>query len=435
MDVKTKIENYQPPRFITPSNDFSVYVNDEEVYVYSCKVADYVIFSFEGEISVKIKTNKKNLTAIIRPVSLKIDTNYQDGFITFTIKKANNLSIEIPGLPQLYIFANPLEKNVPNPKDPAVIYFKGGQVYDVERLEVESGQTIYIEGGAILKGAIHSIFSENITVRGRGIIDASYMPYHKYRMLVFEKCKNVQLEGIVTTGTPVWNLVLGCCNNVAIDNLKLIGWVVCSDGIDIVGSQQVKIKNCFLRNNDDCIAVKSVSYHERENDSQTDWRRDVRDVVIENCTMYNDQAGNVMEIGFETQSDVIENITFRDIDVIGGHGYGGVFTIHNGDRALIRNIKYEDIRVEHFYDKLIDLRIMNSRYSKDNERGKIRDIYFKDIQTIADQHNCISLVGGFDDTHDIAGITFDNFYIGSKKIRDQDDLQLYTKHAKKIKFL
>lgn len=151
--------------------------------------------------------------------------------------------------------------------------------------------------------------------------------------------------------------------------------------------------------------------------------------------MYNDQAGNVMEIGFETQADIIEDITFRDIDVIGAHGYGGVFTLHNGDRATIRNIKYENIRVEHFYDKLVDFRIMDSRYSRDTERGQIRSIYFKDIKTIADEFNCTSLVGGYDETHNIVGIIFENFCMGNRKIRDEDDLQLYTRHATDIKFL
>jgi hypothetical protein len=45
--------------------------------------------------------------------------------------------------------------------------------------------------------------------------------------------------------------------------------------------------------------------------------------------------------------------------VIAAHGEGGVFTIHNGDRACISRVLYEDIRVEHFYDKLVDFRIMH----------------------------------------------------------------------------
>ena len=432
--MTSKIITYEPPSYIADSSAFSVWVNDRKLFVYQCQVADYTTFSFEGKVNIRIETTKSVDETLIRPLSYGIKPLLKDNIVEFTINQAQNLSIEVPGLPQLFLFANPLEEDVPEPEDPNVMYFKGGQVYDVERLELSSGQILYIEGGAILKGCIHSIFTENITVRGRGIIDASYMPYHKCRMLVFEKCKDLKLEGIITIGTPAWNLVLGCCDNVHIDNIKLIGWVVCSDGIDVVGSHNVLIENCFLRCNDDCVVVKSVSYHDTENDSQTDWRRNVNNIVVQKSVMYNDKAGNVMEIGFETQADKIENIIFRDIDVIGAHGEGGVFTIHNGDRAVISNIVYEDIRVEHYYDKLVDIRIMFSRYSKDMERGKVKNIHFKNIQTVEDRFNCISFAGGFDSEHNIEGITFENFRIGDKKINSEDDLNMYCKYAKDIKF-
>jgi polygalacturonase len=156
--------------------------------------------------------------------------------------------------------------------------------------------------------------------------------------------------------------------------LKQIGEVVSSDGIDVVGSQDVLIEGCFLRNNDDCIAVKSTNHSARRHSKYSDWRRDVRGVEVRGCVFLNARAGNVMEIGFELQADSISDITFRDIDVLCGHGEGGVFTIHNGDHATVSRIVWEDIRVEHFYDKLVDFRILNSRWSGDDERGQIRDV-------------------------------------------------------------
>ena len=45
-------------------------------------------------------------------------------------------------------------------------------------------------------------------------------------------------------------------------------------------------------------------------------------------------------------------------DVIGAQGEGGVFTIHAGARALISDILYEDVRIEHFWDKIVDFRII-----------------------------------------------------------------------------
>jgi hypothetical protein len=222
---------------------------------------------------------------------------------------------------------------------------------------------------------------------------------------------------------------------VQVDNVKLIGWVVCSDGIDIVGCRDMLVQNCFLRNNDDCVAIKAVTYDMRsEKGIKLDWRRDVENVLVEKCVMYNDRAGNVMEIGFETQTDSMRNITFRDIDVLAGHGEGGVFTIHNGDRTTISDVLYEDIRVEHFYDKLVDFRIMHSRYSKDAERGQVRNVTLRNIQAIADKYNVISLIGGYDAEHTVENIRFENFVIGETKVLCPDDLNLYSKHSQNVSF-
>ena len=54
-----------------------------------------------------------------------------------------------------------------------------------------------------------------------------------------------------------WAAVPYYCNGVTFDNVKLIGfWRYNADGIDIVNSSNVTIKNSFLRTFDDCIAIK-----------------------------------------------------------------------------------------------------------------------------------------------------------------------------------
>lgn len=45
--------------------------------------------------------------------------------------------------------------------------------------------------------------------------------------------------------------------------------------------------------------------------------------------------------------------------------------------AVVRDITYENIRIQHYYDKLINFRVMRSMYNKDKERGQIRNIRLK----------------------------------------------------------
>lgn len=425
---------YSWPRFLPRSSTYALIIDGTSVDVFPTAVADYAQFGIEGRVEVVIQLPVGAHEATLRPASAGIMVERAGDELRFHLDQPRQVMIEIPGLPELFLYANPPESEVPDRDDPMVRWFAAGQVYDIGRLDIGPGQTVYVEGGAVLKGCVNALQADGVALRGRGVIDASHLPAHSQRMIVFEGCSGVHLEGIVTTGTPTWNTVFGACRDVHVDNYKCIGWLVTSDGIDVVGSQDVLIEHCCIRSNDDCIVVKSVSYHHRVNDSRMDWRGDVRNVRARHCVLYNAEAGNAMEIGFETQAEVIEDIVFEDIDVIGAHGQGGVFTIHNGDRAHIRRIRYEDIRIEHFYDKLVDFFIQHSRYSQDDQRGRVSDVVFKRIRGIEDRFNTLSLIGGHDVEHRFENIVFDDFRLGDRHLRCADDLNLYTRHAEGIEF-
>ena len=120
--------------------------------------------------------------------------------------------------------------------------------------------------------------------------------------------------------------------------------------------------------------------------------------------------------------------------MIGAHGYGGVFTIHAGDRAHVQNVSYRDIHIEHFFDKLIDIRILNSRYSVDEQRGQVTGVSFDDIHCVEDLHNCVSIVAGYDAQHLIDQIAIGDWHMGMKKVFSLDDLQCCTRHVGHITF-
>lgn len=434
LSIMSNCITYAWPSFLPRSTTFALTIDDTAVDVFPTAVADYAQFTITGPVDVVLQIPAEAPAATVRPASAGIEATRVGNELRFRLDQPGPVMIEMPGLPECYLFANPPERDVPDRNDPNVRWFAAGQVYDIGRLMIESGQTVYVEGGAVLKGCVNALRADGVTLRGRGVIDASHLPPHAQRMIVFEGCREVHVEGILTTGTSTWNTVFGACRDVHVDNYKCIGWLVTSDGIDVVGSENVLIENCCIRSNDDCIVIKSVSYHDRVNDSKMDWRGDVRNVRARNCVLYNAEAGNAMEIGFETQADVIEDIVFENIDVIGAHGQGGVFTIHNGDRAHIRRVRYDNIRIEHFYDKLVDFFIQHSRYSRDQDRGRVSDVVFSHIHGIEDRFNTLSLIGGYDAEHRFDNIVFDNFFIGGRHIRSADDLNLYTRHAEGIEF-
>jgi hypothetical protein len=418
------------------SPHFVVSMNDQPVPVCTTGVAAFFVVAFEGAISIEVKVEAPLHKVYLRPLSRNITPEIDAQKLRFTLDQPGNWSLEIDGLMPLFIFANALETARPDADAPNVHYFAAGHTHHIDTLQIGNGETVYIEGGAVVRGAIQAADAQNIAIRGHGILDGSVFlkDVHARRSIQWEKCQDVLLEDIVMIHPSMWMVTAALCDRVHVRNLKQIGEVVSSDGIDVVGSQDVLIEGCFLRNNDDCIAVKSTSHSARRHSKYSDWRRDVRRVEVRGCVFLNARAGNVMEIGFELQADSISDITFRDIDVLCGHGEGGVFTIHNGDHATVSRVLWQDIRVEHFYDKLVDFRVLNSRWSGDQERGQIRDVRLRNIRVAKDIYNSPSLIGGFDALHTVEGVLFEDFFIGEQAISCADDLHLFQKHASDISF-
>jgi hypothetical protein len=143
--------------------------------------------------------------------------------------------------------------------------------------------------------------------------------------------------------------------------------------------------------------------------------------------------GNGLEIGFETRADTMKNITFRNCDLIHVEGPEGTFTIHNGDRAVIKNVLYENINVEDSRGWLIDFKVLFSRYSKDEKRGKIENVVFKNI-TVEGEVFPYSQILGYDETFNIKNITLENFVIHGEKINSTYNGKIAVNHLDNLIF-
>jgi hypothetical protein len=150
-----KVVTYDAPSDMKCAPDFSVKVNGEDVFVYDSPVAPYATFSFSGNISVEVTaipdvvfgkeqtytTWGKTIKAKplegdieevdIRPKRLDIKSSLDGNTISFDLERPCNLSIEInKNLTRpLFLFANPLEEDAPEPDAEGFRYFEGGKVH------------------------------------------------------------------------------------------------------------------------------------------------------------------------------------------------------------------------------------------------------------------------------------------------------------------
>ncbi len=414
------------------ANDFRVMVNDKESFVYDNRVAAYTIFEISGETIVEVQFFGKIYDVDIRPRSLNIVPQVTDGKVIFTLSKPCNLSVEInKNLKRpLFVFANPPVKDRPVKSDPHLLYFEGGKVHHTGRITLKSNDIVYIESGAVVKGSLFLDSIQNVRIYGHGILDGACV-YEKgqERMIEINRCENITVEGILINESKHWTAPCNKSKNIIYRNIKVVSGNDWDDGIDIVSSQHILVDGCFIRTKDDCIAVKAgVTYY-------TDFfnQLSTKDVQVVNSVLWNAEWGNGIEIGFETRGDTIQDIIFRNNDLIHVEGPEGTFTIHNGDRAVVRNVLYDNIRVEDSRGILVDFKILDSRYSKDKEKGQIRDITFRNISVNTDIP-IPSLLLGYNESHLIDNVVFENFRVNGRQIMSKEDLKATLQFAERITF-
>jgi len=436
---------YTHPKSLARSEVFSLQVNGQLIEVLHTGVADFAICALSPEdfpATVEVTHTNPLTAATIHPVSKKIAATLDGRKARFTLDRPEKLSLAIPGLKPLYIYAQEPETNPPDRADPSVVTFPAGQITETPMLSLEEGQTLYLPGGAVFKGRIHVKGKSGIRICGHGILDGSFFEQSVDGMIplvVLERCPDVLVEDVTMVRPQGWMLVLAACQGATVRNLKEIGEVMCSDGIDVLGSRDVLIEDCFLHNNDDCVSVKAFLLGSNNlADTNVDARENVENILVQRCTFANWTSGSVMEIGHELSVDFVRGITFRDIDVLHCHGSGAVFSMHNYDRALVSDVLFENIRIEHCYDKLIDLRISSSRFSTDEERGCIRGVILRNIEwnrTPFNRGYTISLIGGWDEDHVIEDVLIENFLIDGRPVQHLDELEICTRNCKNLRLL
>jgi hypothetical protein len=434
------VTTYSYPRIIPISPIFTVKAAGHDVTVIATSVGAFAAFACDGPVDVSIETPNSIKDIRIAPARHGIKATIDQKRVSFKLPQPMNLLIEIDGEEQLFLYANSVDQAKPIPTDSGVHYFRAGQVYEVGELRLHDNETLYIEGGAVVRGCIRATSAKNVRIAGQGVLDGSY--YHQdvdgHRSIVLEGCRDSRVEDIIMIEPSSWMFVLGACQNITVSNVKELGHVSGGDGLDIVGSSHILVENCFFRNGDDCIVLKSLDLREHKQDATLNFTFDVEDIEVACCSFMTALGGQIFEIGHELRASNVRNVHFHDCDILEVHDYGAPFGIHNADHAIISDVLYENIRVEHHYNKLIEFRIFESRWSKDKQRGQVRNITLRNIDVTVSIYNpgyTVSVIGGCDANHTIDHVTFDNFRMNGKPAKSADDIFLFTNdHTSDITF-
>jgi len=139
---------------------------------------------------------------------------------------------------------------------------------------------------------------------------------------------------------PRWTMIVRAqSRDVTIENVKIVGcWRYNADGINVCASENVAIRDSFVRSFDDCIIARGAYLDCGVGPT--------RNVVAERCVLWCDW-GKCLEVWAGHKPCLIENVTFRDIACVAVDGIAcDVTTWFASPSTRIRNITMEDVELD-----------------------------------------------------------------------------------------
>ena len=422
-----KVEVAGAPQGISLNNDFTVKVRPEGkskwvlVPTYLVKVdevretkhhvehASMATFDFSEKVEIAVTYNKGKIdSARVRPLSYDIPFTIEGNTLQFSLEKPANLSVEVNGdiFHNLHLFANPLDTFKVDKKNPDLIYF-GPRIHRFEggEFRIPSGKTVYVAGGAVMMGRMLIENVHDVKLLGRGIIDPSVK-----MGIRIANSRNVYVEGLMAT-----QCATGGSDSVTIRNVKVISYFGWGDGMNVFSSRNVLFDRVFCRTSDDCTTVYGT---------RLGFEGPSSNITMQNSTLWADVAHPIF-IGIHGNVDkpeILENLNYVNIDILDHKekqlNYQGCLAINAGDENLIRNVRFEDIRIENFRQgQLVNLRIFfNEKYCKAPGRG-IENVVFKNVSYTGNRAE-ISVIEGYDAQRKVRNIRFENLRINGQIISD-----------------
>jgi polygalacturonase len=209
---------------------------------------------------------------------------------------------------------------------------------------------VAITGEGVIDGNGESWWQEARAVRNAGVLGAGHP---RPKLIIFDHCKHVRVEGVTIQNSPMWQLVPYYSDDVVIRNIRILAPARSpnTDAIDPFSSSNVIIDHVFADVGDDNIAIKSGPINSPGPDDPS------RDITITDCTFLH---GHGLSIGSEIAGGArnirAERIHFEGTD-------NGIRVKANRDRGndvshlFFRDITMKDVKnalvISEYYPKIL----------------------------------------------------------------------------------
>jgi len=208
-------------------------------------------------------------------------------------------------------------------------------------VSAKNAQNVTIVGEGVIDGNGESWWQMARSVRDAGVMGN---PHPRPRLVVFDHCKNVRIEGVTIQNSPMWQLVPYYCDHVIIRNIRVLApqHSPNTDAVDPFSSSNVTIDHLYADVGDDNIAIKSGAIDSPGFDDPS------RDITIADCTFLH---GHGLSIGSEiaggAHNILAERIHFDGTD-------NGIRVKANRDRGNdVSHLVFRDIDMKNVKNPIV----------------------------------------------------------------------------------
>lgn len=264
--------------------------------------------------------------------------------------------------------------------------------------------------------------------------------------------KAVRIDNIIIQDAFSWTLSIDCSEDVHVEDIVIDNnrHVANTDGIDVMGSDNVRIHHCFISTADDGLCVKAPRTEGHDSIIMDDIpMKGVSHVDISDCTVMT--VMNAFKIGTETYHDIsdihIHDCRFLLPDIFPGSVSG--ISIESADGSRVSDVLVEDIEMEKVMCPLFISLNSRNKFGPDKtgaiENVRIRNIRAKDAEVPSVLTGIPGLlikdidVSGLDVTYidnlaELNIVRYENYdkYPESNALGDVPAYGIYTRHVDRL---
>lgn len=411
----------------------------------------YAFFDFTGDVFVRVVNKRSKFQqARIRPDYRGVIANVQnDSTVQFLLFQPENVSVEFDGdiTNNLLLFTSKpcltvaeaqkeakrqgrhfvlvppghytdiaalqalMPQDQPMPPARAIDVTSSSAPVSQAIVRIPSNTTVYLSPGTYVRGTFAIEDATDVSLIGRGICrpDDGYEGCHIHRST------NVLVDGVILCTCPV-----GESHQVTLHDVRSISHPGWGDGLNVFGGcSDILFDRVFCRNSDDCTTIYAT---------RKGFHGSVRNVRMRNSTLWADVAHPIM-IGIHGDAekcDTIDGAVYENIDILCQSeqqvDYQGCLAINCGDNNTVRNITFDNIRIEcplgEGRGSLVHIKsVFNDKYSF-APGGNVENILIRNLRYYGPTPG-FSIIAGYSPDRQVRNVTFEGLKINGLHIYDK----------------